>query len=99
MAAAQRRSWPALLDTLKARLAKYAEKVLAYGPQGAEAYARDGHPAGLEDYYHDDLLVAYASMGGALTELQEKRLRRFGYGVNPGTRLDELLASPDGPGD
>ena len=45
------------------------------------------------DRYFDDALVAYAASGGALSELEKKRLRTFGYACDPRQRLQELLVA------
>jgi hypothetical protein len=53
-----------------------------------------GFPAGLEDLRYDDALIAYAELGGALNEIEQQRLYRFGYWGDFRKRLEELLQSP-----
>lgn len=44
------------------------------------------------DAVYDDALVAFAEMGGKVTELERRRLRESGYLCDPKERLAELLS-------
>jgi len=45
-----------------------------------------------EDEFYDDVLVAFARMGGILTPFEQQRLRTFGYACDPKERLAELVS-------
>jgi hypothetical protein len=44
------------------------------------------------DLYFDDVLITFARLRGKLLELETARLSALGYGSDPRTRLNELLA-------
>jgi hypothetical protein len=43
------------------------------------------------DFCFDDLLLAHAEMGGTLSGLEWRRLRKFGYFVDRAEQLHEVL--------
>ena len=95
------RGLPSMADSLRRRLddnvrdAKeyYAEKAgRAAGAHFERDFLTQGTVEGIADLYHDDLLVALSELGAPLSDLEKKRLRRFGYACDPGERLAELLA-------
>jgi hypothetical protein len=102
--AARARQSPALPGLLRRRLDEsFAEAQIAsarrrgagLGPAEPflEQYVTRGHVDGLGDRFHDDLLILTGELGGTLTDLERRRLRAFGYFVDPQERLLELLSA------
>lgn len=103
---AARRSMPGLATLLRVRLDhsenEFRQSMCAYfdiSPEsdlsGVKPYV-DGFTHGFlftqADAFFDDVLIAFARLGGQLTELERGRLQALGYLGDPKDRLAELLA-------
>jgi len=105
MRTAKMRGMPNLTDIYRKRLDRGEERIRrwertlieegistpenSYKRQFLEAYVL--HEA--DDTSFDDVLIAYSELGGKLSDLEQRRLRFFGYACDPKQRLEELLAS------
>lgn len=100
---ARHRSLPGLLDLLRHRLdeveAEHVEfsKTIwgdADGYDVNHVYEQDftgSWQVASLDWHFDDVLRAYAELGGKLTELEQQRLHNLGYGNDPRKRLFEFV--------
>jgi hypothetical protein len=100
---ARHRSLPGLLDLLRQRLneveGEHVElsKVAWGDAEGYDVnhvYEQDFTGSFLVasiDWHFDDVLKAYAELGGNLTDLEQQRLHNIGYGNDPRKRLFEFV--------
>ena len=106
LAAARERKMANLPDILRRRLdqsladardlnARRRAAGLSPAETFEEQVANSGDVDGMGDRFYDGLLLAHAEMGGTLSDLEWRRLRSFGYFVDYGERLGELLSSQD----
>ena len=101
--AARNRSLPGLSDLLCKRLREVEVEHVEFCKQAwGEVEGREGNPTHERnftgsfevawlDWNFDDILKAYAELGGVLTDLEQKRLYNLGYGTDPQKRLFEFV--------
>ncbi len=90
--AARKASYPKLMETLRTRL----DAGLTAGRESDSwdmSSITDPHLSSIPDHDFDEVLVAFAEMGGTLTPWERHRLTIFGYAAEPKSRLDQLLQS------